>query len=101
MLLLRLCPLIPFNALNYCCGITGVSLHDFVLSLVGVLPFQLFTIIVGATAGSLAMSSNYNSMYNAGQELAWIILICSGIGFGIVALVYTWRLVKKELQKVR
>lgn len=23
MLLFRLCPLIPFNALNYCCGITG------------------------------------------------------------------------------
>lgn len=100
MLLLRLCPLIPFNGLNYCCGITGVSLHDFVLSMVGVLPFQLFTVIVGATTTSLAISTN-QIHENPGQELAWIILICSGIGFGIVALIYTWKLVKKELRKVR
>jgi uncharacterized membrane protein YdjX (TVP38/TMEM64 family) len=101
MLLLRLCPLIPFNGLNYCCGITGVSLHDFTMSLVGILPFQIFTAVVGATAGTLALSSNHNNMYSNSQQLGWIILICSGIGFGIIALVITWTLVKKELQKVR
>jgi uncharacterized membrane protein YdjX (TVP38/TMEM64 family) len=104
MVLLRLCPLIPFNGLNYCCGITGVSLHDFTLSLVGVLPFQLFTVIVGATAGTLAMQTNRNSYSyysdSTNQQLGWIILICSGVAFGIIALVYSWTLVKQELQKV-
>jgi hypothetical protein len=100
MLLLRLCPLIPFNGLNYICGITGVSLHDFTLSLVGILPSLIFTAVVGATAGTLALSSNHNSIYSNSQQLGWIILICSGVAFGIIALVLTWKLVKKELQKV-
>ena len=98
MLLLRLCPLIPFNGLNYCCGITGVRLEDFAMSLIGILPFQIFTVFVGATAGSLALRDQ--SQYNPSQEVGFVILIASGCAFGIIALVYIWKLVKKELRKV-
>ena len=101
MLLLRLCPLIPFNGLNYICGITGVKLEPFVFSLVGILPFQIYTVIVGATTGSLALSSHGPEHNNETQKLGWVVLIASGCAFGIVALVYTWKLVKKELRKVR
>lgn len=97
MLLLRLCPLIPFNGLNYCCGITGVRLEDFAMSLIGILPFQIFTVFVGATAGSLALRDQ--SKYNPSQEVGFVILIASGCAFGIIALVYIWKLVKKELRK--
>eukprot|EP00934_Nitzschia_sp_Nitz4_P007370 Nitzschia sp. Nitz4//scaffold238_size30058//28406//29867//NITZ4_008008-RA/size30058-augustus-gene-0.20-mRNA-1//-1//CDS//3329543555//7360//frame0 len=100
VLLLRLCPLIPFNALNHLCGITGVRLEEFALSLVGVLPFQIFTVIVGATTGSLILAPGHQAdHYNELQHLGWIILLASGVGFGLVALVYTWKTVKKELRK--
>ena len=77
--------------------LTGVSSHDFALSLVGILPFQTFTVIVGATAGTLAMQPRH--VYSNSQQLAWIILVCSGLGFGIIALVVMWKVVKKELRK--
>lgn len=101
MLLLRLCPIIPFNGLNYCCGITGVKLEAFAFSLVGVLPFQIYTVIVGATTGSLRLSSAGPEYNNESQRVGWMLLIAAGCTFGIVALVYTWKLVKKELRKVR
>ena len=105
MLLLRLCPLIPFNGLNYCCGVTGVSLTAFITSLIGILPFQIYTISVGATAGMLSLKnvdrpkadgddSNYEH-----QFVGWIVLILSGIIFGLFGVVTIWRLVKKELAK--
>lgn len=101
MILLRLCPLIPFNAMNYICGITGVSTHDFTMSLIGILPTQVFLVIVGATAGHLAIDANSKKYNNHNQFLAWSALITFGIVFGVVAMVYTWKLVKIELQKVR
>ena len=101
MFLLRLCPLLPFNGLNYCCGITNVSLQDFTLSLVGVLPFQIFVVVVGATTGTFALTNGYNFEYNRKQEIGFVFLVSLGIATSFIALVYSWKIVKKELRKVR
>ena len=101
MFLLRLCPLLPFNGLNYCCGITNVSLQDFTLSLVGVLPFQIFVVVVGATTGKFALTNGYNFEYNRKQEIGFVFLVSLGIATSLIALVYSWKIVKKELRKVR
>ena len=101
MFLLRLCPLLPFNGLNYCCGITNVSLQDFTLSLVGVLPFQIFVVVVGATTGKFALTNGYNLEYNRKQEIGFVFLVSLGIATSLIALVYSWKIVKKELRKVR
>ena len=107
MLLLRLCPLIPFNGLNYALGITGVSCEDFLWALMlGSLPMQLLTVVMGATAEALYRQRynesyyNDNTISNFGQRVAYIVLLCLGVFFAIVAVVYTWKKVKKELQKV-
>ena len=99
MLLLRLCPIIPFNGLNYCCGITGVTLPDFTLSLVGILPFQIYTIVLGATAGALELQTLKNDDFTRSQRLAFIVFIITGVIFGLVAIVYAFRLVKQELKR--
>lgn len=99
MLLLRLCPIIPFNGLNYCCGITGVTLPDFTLSLVGILPFQIYTIVLGATAGALELQTLKNDDFTRSQRLAFIVFIITGVIFGLVAIVYVFRLVKQELKR--
>ena len=72
MFLLRLCPVIPYNGLNYCCGISDVSVLDFVISLVGIVPFQLFTIIVGSTAANYSTGNLHN---NADQELGMFCIV--------------------------
>jgi len=98
MLLLRFCPIIPFNGLNYCCGITGVRLYDFALSLIGILPFQVFTVALGATAGAVELQDLKHDDYNRGEKAALIAFIVTGVLFGLLAVVYVWHLVKKELR---
>ena len=51
--LLRLCPLIPFNAFNYIMGITAVSLFDYVVGGFGMLPGTIAYVFIGTTVGSL------------------------------------------------
>ncbi|KAL3920397.1 MAG: hypothetical protein SGILL_003285 [Bacillariaceae sp.] len=101
MVLLRMCPILPFNGLNYICGITGVSLQDFCTSLIGILPFYIFMVVLGGTAGQLSLQNlkNPNAEHNSRQHVAFWILTISGIVFGLIAMVYTWRLVKAELKK--
>jgi len=99
MLLLRLCPIIPFNGLNYCCGITGVTVCDFTMSLVGIIPFQIFTVILGATAGAIELQNLKNDEYTKREQWAFIGFIVTGVMCGLLAIVYTWSLVKQELRK--
>lgn len=50
MLLLRLCPIIPFNGLNYIGGVTSVSLEEYTQALIGILPITLLWSTVGAVS---------------------------------------------------
>jgi len=55
VLLLRLSPLIPYNALNYALSLTGVRLRDYVLgSWLGMLPGTVLYVWLGAGARSIA-----------------------------------------------
>jgi uncharacterized membrane protein YdjX (TVP38/TMEM64 family) len=54
MVLLRLSPLIPYNALDYISGVTSISLFSYSVALVGLLPGTITFCAIGATASSLA-----------------------------------------------
>ena len=54
VLLTRLSPIFPFNLLNYGLGITGVSLKDYVLGSVGMIPGTIMYVYIGSLAGSIA-----------------------------------------------
>jgi uncharacterized membrane protein YdjX (TVP38/TMEM64 family) len=56
-LLLRLSPIVPFNAINYIGGVTSVRLRHYALALVGILPGTVLYCSIGATAGSLTAGS--------------------------------------------
>ena len=96
MLLLRLCPLIPFHGLNYLGGITGVGWETYTCSLIGVLPYQLFLVILGATAGSLVKTTPEDE----DQFMILCIIMAAGVGFFIIAMIMSWRFTKAELKKV-
>ena len=52
--LLRLCPLVPFNAFNYLMGVTGVKATDFAIGSLGMIPGTLVYVFLGTTISDIA-----------------------------------------------
>lgn len=51
ILILRLMPLVPYNALNYACGLMNVSLRDYILAtFVGIVPATFIMVNLGEKA---------------------------------------------------
>ena len=53
VLLLRLCPLVPFNAFNYLMGVTGVSFFNYAVGGVGMIPATVVYVFAGTTLGTI------------------------------------------------
>jgi uncharacterized membrane protein YdjX (TVP38/TMEM64 family) len=94
-LLLRLSPVIPFNATNYIGGVSAVSFRDFLLALFGILPGTIFYAFLGASAGSLADSSSSGDNY-----IVTIIVVVLGAIFGVSAIWLSARYARKELNRI-
>ena len=56
MTLLRLSPIIPFNAINYIAGVTALGFWSYFWALLAILPGTTLYVFLGATAGSLSDS---------------------------------------------
>lgn len=52
--LLRLCPLIPFNAFNYLCGVTKITVKHFTIGNLGMIPGSLAYVFIGTTISSIS-----------------------------------------------
>merc|ERR1712226_682635 len=95
MTLLRLSPIIPFNAINYIAGVTAISLRDYLLAMFAILPGSILYVFLGASAGSLADSAT------SGENLTvTIVVVVVGVVFGIAAIAATSYYAKKELNRV-
>jgi len=88
VLLLRLSPVFPFNALNYGLGLTKVSLRDYVLAHIGMLPGTLLYVYYGKLAGDVAALAG-GVETERGAEY-WIVL-----GLGLVATVIVTTIVTR------
>ena len=60
MLLMRLCPLIPFSPLNYIMGVTSVTIKDFCFGLVSITPATCVYVFIGTTISSIAEAISGN-----------------------------------------
>ncbi len=97
VLLTRLSPILPFNLLNYTFGITQVSLRDYSLGSIGIIPGTIMYVYLGDLIGDLAMLSQPNLSVSPETEiLQWII---RGVGLiaTVVMSIYLARLAKKAL----
>ena len=95
--LTRLSPLFPFNLLNYAFGITQVSLKDYVLGSVGMIPGTILYVYIGSLLGSIAQIGMKGATLDPQtQKLQWIAKI---VGFvaTIAVTVYITRIAKKAL----
>jgi uncharacterized membrane protein YdjX (TVP38/TMEM64 family) len=94
VLLTRLSPIFPFNLLNYAYGVTGVSLKDYVLASIGMIPGTIMYVYIGSLAGSIATLGTGAQPTNPGVQ--WAIRI---IGFiaTVAVTVYVTRVARKAL----
>eukprot|EP00957_Ditylum_brightwellii_P169658 12913284-Ditylum_brightwellii.AAC.1 len=59
IVLLRLSPLVPYNVLNYVCGVTSVSFRDYAIAgMIGIIPGCFLYVLLGSSAGSMFESSS-------------------------------------------
>ena len=57
-LLLRFCPLIPYNAFNYIMGVTSVTFKAYAIGGVGMIPGTAVYVFVGTTIGNIAKAAS-------------------------------------------
>lgn len=95
VLLTRLSPIFPFNLLNYAYGITGVSLKDYIIGSVGMIPGTIMYVYIGSLAGSLAKVGT--EAQPANPTVQWAIRI---IGFiaTVAVTVYVTKIARKALE---
>jgi len=94
VLLTRLSPIFPFNLLNYGMGVTGVSLKDYFLASVGMIPGTIMYVYLGSLAGNIATLGTGDQPSN--PTITWAIRI---IGFvaTVLVTVYVTKVARKAL----
>jgi len=103
--LLRLSPIIPFNALNYMAGATAITFKDYTLSLIGLLPGTILYVFVGASAGSSMEHDMHGDEVDSGKSSGHLMTvritsIVIGVVTGVLGVVAVSCYAKKELSKI-
>ena len=97
VVLTRLSPIFPFNLLNYAFGLTGVSIRDYIIGSLGMIPGTLMYVYIGSLAGNLALIGTATQPTN--PTLQWTIQIVGFIAT-IAVTVYVTRIAKQALNEL-
>ena len=95
MLLTRLSPLFPFSLLNLAYGLSPVSLRDYSLGLLGILPGTVLFCALGALAGDVA---RFNSVLQGGADPRLWTLKVLGVAATVAVMVIVTRLGRQALE---
>ncbi len=97
--LTRLCPLLPFNLLNYALGITQVSLKDYILGSFGMIPGTVMYVYSGSLVGDIATIGSATASTNPQAEaVKWLINIISFTA-AVTVTFYITRIARKALDE--
>lgn len=94
--LTRLSPIFPFILLNYLYSITGVSLKDYILGSVGMIPGIITFVYIGSLGESIATLGTGTPTTN--QALEWTIRII-GLMATVAVTVYVTKIARRALEK--
>ncbi|MEM7770379.1 MAG: TVP38/TMEM64 family protein [Cyanobacteria bacterium P01_E01_bin.6] len=92
--LTRLSPVFPFVLLNYAFGITSVSLRDYALGFLGMIPGTFLYTYIGTTAGDLAQVFAGGDRAKSPAEIALLVV---GLVATFVVTVIITRIARKAL----
>lgn len=95
VLLTRLSPVFPFNALNYLYGLTGVRLRDYAIASVGMVPGTVLYVYLGASFKSLTDIFAGGDRAKTPQELA---LFAVGLGATVAVTLVITRIARQALR---
>lgn len=97
--LLRLSPVFPFNLLNYALGLSQISLKDYVVGTMGILPGTVMYVYLGALVGNLAtLGTTDSSQSPQAATVQWIIRIV-GLMATVAVTLYVTRIARKALNE--
>jgi uncharacterized membrane protein YdjX (TVP38/TMEM64 family) len=96
VILTRLSPIFPFNLLNYAFGVTGVSLRDYIIGSIGMMPGTLMFVYIGSLAGNLAALGTDTQVAN--PTLQWTLRIV-GLLATIAVTIYVSKIAKQALSQ--
>ncbi|MBF2016228.1 MAG: TVP38/TMEM64 family protein [Rivularia sp. T60_A2020_040] len=96
--LTRLSPIFPFNLLNYAFGVTQVSLKDYILGSIGMIPGTVMYVYMGSLIGNIAMK---NPSIPISPEAQFAQMLLQGIGLiaTIFVTIYIAKVAKKALKE--
>jgi uncharacterized membrane protein YdjX (TVP38/TMEM64 family) len=97
VILTRLSPIFPFNLLNYAFGLTDISIKDYIIGSLGMIPGTIAYVYFGALAGNLALIGTSTEPTN--PTLQWTIRII-GLIATIVVTIYITRIAKQALNQL-
>ena len=92
--LTRLSPIFPFNLLNYAFGVTQVSLKDYILGSIGMIPGTAMYVYMGSLIGDIAMN---NPSIPTNPETQFVQLLLQGVG--LIATVFVTFYISKVAKK--
>jgi uncharacterized membrane protein YdjX (TVP38/TMEM64 family) len=94
---LRLSPLVPFNFLNYALGLTTISLTDFLVASVGMIPGTMVYAYGGKVTGeALALAGQAQVPKNA----SYYVLLLAGLAATVAATTVVTRTARRALRDV-
>jgi uncharacterized membrane protein YdjX (TVP38/TMEM64 family) len=94
---LRLSPLVPFNFLNYALGLTTISLSDFMIASVGMIPGTFVYAYGGKVTGeALALAGQAQVPKNA----SYYVLLLAGLAATVAATTVVTRAARRALRDV-
>ena len=96
ILLTRLSPIFPFGLLNYAFGVTGISIKDYFLGSVGMIPMTVTYVYLGSLAVDLASIDEATQLTN--PLLQWTIKIV-GLIATISATLYLTYVARRALDE--
>jgi len=96
VILTRLSPIFPFNVLNYAFGVTSVSLKDYFIGSVGMLPGTMMYVYLGSLAGSCALIGTKDQPSDSLVE--WIMRIM-GFVATVAVTVHVTRIAREALER--
>ncbi|MBE9005529.1 TVP38/TMEM64 family protein [Fortiea sp. LEGE XX443] len=97
VLLTRLCPIFPFNLLNYVFGVTQVSLKDYILGSFGIIPGTVMYVYIGSLAGNLAMANMPNQVLTPEAQTYQLIMQVIGLVATVAVTIYVTKVAHKAL----
>ncbi|MBH8562642.1 TVP38/TMEM64 family protein [Nostoc sp. CENA67] len=99
VLLTRLSPIFPFNLLNYAFGVTQVSLKDYILGSLGIIPGTVMYVYIGSLAGNLAMINTPNQPSSSQAQIWQWVMRVVGLIATVAVTVYMTKVAQKALNE--